>query len=192
MSDTLLDGHGRGYQARVNSDGMQVTRAVQVTQALYATLEQYYYEATTAQVTLTTANETGLIYILNTSNTNNMVVDRVFIDIWESTGGSGSGLWRYYANPTITGGTTVIPANTNLGSPYAAEVTCLKSLTTMTGTAWYTGQFLAPIGIVSDEGRLIIAPSKSFGITIQAAAGNTSMKVSINVAFMRCNLTDVE
>ena len=181
MPDMIRDGRGRGYLAAVNSDQQLITRAVGVEQRLKSTIDQRYYEATTGQVTLLNANETGIIYIQNTGD-EIIVVDHVFYDIWETTGGSNSGILRYYINPTITGGTVITPVNTNFGSRKTLEATTYRSLTTIAGDVWWTAQILPPLSAALEEGRIVIPTSSTFGISIEAPTGNTSMAVSINVA----------
>ena len=182
MADMIKDGRGRGFLAAVNSDQQLITRATAVEQRLNSTIDESYYEATTGQVTLVNATETGIIYIQNDNADLVLVIDRVFYDLWETTGGSNSGILRYYLNPTVTGGTAITPNNTNFGSRRTIEATCSRSLTTMTGTVWWTAQILPPISVALEEGRIVIPSGSSFGISIQAPTGNTSMALSINVA----------
>ena len=180
MPDMIKDGSGRGFLASVNSDQELVVRATAVEQRLAAALDENYYEVTTGQVTLTDANETGIVYIQN-DGSQVIVIDRVFYDIWE-TDGSDSGILRYYINPTISGGTTVTPINTNFGSRNTIEAATSRSLTTMIGTVWWTAQILPPLSAALEEGRIVIPSGSSFGISVEAPTGNTSMAVSINVA----------
>jgi len=179
----IKDGKGRGFVAAVNSDKELTTRSTIVEQRLASALDQNYYEASTGQIILTNANETGIIYIKNL-NSLDIVIDRVFYDIWSSTGGDANGgILKYYKNPTITGGTILTPINTNFGSVLSANVTSLISLTTITGIVWWTALITPLMSIPSDEGRIVVPTNSSFGISIQAPTGNTSMKVSINIAF---------
>ena len=185
MTTQIRDGKGRGYLASVNADQQLITRATAVEQRLAAATDQRYYEATTGKVTLANAAETGIIYIKN-ENTQGLeiVIDRVFYDIWTSTNGTGAdGTLRYYINPAITGGTDITPANTFFADAVAAIGTFKKSLTTMTGTAWWTAYITDKQSVALEEGRMIIPNGKSFGISIAAPTGNTSMDVAINVAF---------
>ena len=182
MPDTIKDGSGKGYLAAVNADQQLITRATAIEQRLVSAIDENYYEATTGLVTLTDAVETGLIYIANTNSDLVLIIDRVFVDVWETTGGSDSGILRYYLNPTATGGTTIVPNNTNFGSRKTIEATASRSLTTMTGTDWWTAQISAPSSAAWEEGRIVIPAGSKFGISIQAPTGNTSMDVSINVA----------
>ena len=183
MPDTIRDGHGSGNLAHVNNDGQLETRSIGVEQRLKSTIDENYYEATTGQVTLTDANETGIIYLKNTSTTQVMVIDRVFWDIWATTGGSGPGTLKYYKDVTYTGGTSITPNNTNYGSVAAATGTFLKSLTTISGTVWWTANISDDSSIALEEGRIILANNSTHGISVTAPTGNTSMVLSINVAF---------
>ena len=185
MPDTIRDGTGKGYLARINSDNQLITRATAVPQHLKAATDGNYYEVTTGKVTLTDALETWLIYVKN-DNANNMVmvIDRMFYDTWTSTGGSGAdGTMEYYKNPTITGGTDVVPNSTNFTNQEAAVGTFKKSLTTMTGTEWWTGYLTDKVSFALEEGRFCLPPGASFGISVAAPTGNTNMDISINLGF---------
>ena len=170
-----------GNTAKVNTDGQLITRATSVEQRLKSTVDKNYYEATTAQITLTDTTETGIIYIKNLEDFV-LVIDRVFYDIWESTGGSNGGILKYYRNPTVTGGSAIVPYNTNFESSSEIDATSLKSLTTMTGDFWWTAYISAGTSSALEEGRIVLPKGRSFGISVAAPTGNTSMKVSINVA----------
>jgi len=185
MPETIRDGKGRGYLAGVNADNQLITRATTNAQRLISAVDGNYYEATTSQITLTDAVETGIIYLKNeVTDGKIIVIDRVFYDIWTSTGGTGGdGTLKYYINPVITGGTDVVPTNTNFRVSDGAEGTFKKSLTTMTGTPWWTAYITDQSSVAVEEGRIVIPAGYSFGISVQAPTGNTSMIVAVNVAF---------
>ena len=187
MSEQIKDGKGRGFLAQVNEDQDLVTRSISVEQRLKATLDGNYYEATTGKVTLANATETGLIYLKNTHTTMSMVIDRVFWDVWASTGGAGGGTLRYYKDVTVVGGTAITPNITLYGQPNAAQGTFLKSVTSLSGTEWWTGLLEASTSIALDEGRIVLPKNATHLISVAAPAGNTSMDVSINVAFYYFN-----
>lgn len=194
MPDMIRDGRGRGYLASVNADNQLVTRSVVLEQRLLSAIDNNYYEATTGIINLANAAETGVIYIKNEDTERRfIVIDRVFYDMWTSTGGSGAdGILRYYINPTITGGTAIVPNNTNFDSSRAAQGTFSRSLTTMTGTAWWTAYITDKTSTELNEGRIVIPTGRSFGISIAAPTGNTSMNLSINVAFFYFDKTLVQ
>lgn len=191
--DTIRDGKGRGNLAGVNTKNRLLVRSTSAQQHLKSVWEGKYFEATTGKVTLTDAVETGIIYLKNDSTINDLlVIDRVFWDIWASTGGSGNGTLIYYRNPTVTGGSAIVPQNTLFGMLSQATATCSKSLTTITGTNWWTGRIAASESLALEEGRMTLPPGYSFGISVAAPTGNTSMAISINIAFYFINLDEVE
>ena len=193
MPDTIRDGKGRGFVAGVNSKNRLLVRSTGIEQFVKSSYEGNYFEASTGKITLTDANEKGIIYLKNDSPEGHLlVIDRVFWDLWTSTGGAGNGTLKYYRNPTYTGGTVIVPNNTLFSMLSQAPVTCLKALTTLTGTDWWTARIAASESVCSDEGRMALPPGYAFGLSIAAPAGNTSMDVSVNVAFYIIDLTDVE
>ena len=183
MAEQIRDGKGRGYLAQVNKDNDLVVRNISVEQRLKSALDGNYYEATTGKITLTNATETGLIYLKNSNSGKVMVIDRVFWDIWASTSGSGGGTIRYYKDVTVTGGTAITPNITLYGQPNAASGTFLKSVTTISGTEWWTGYIEASSSVALEEGRIVLPENSTHLISVAAPTGNTSMVVSINVAF---------
>jgi hypothetical protein len=191
--DTIKDGKGRGHLAGVNSKNRLLVRSTSVQQHLKSVWEGKYFEATTGKITLTDANEKGIVYLKNDSTVNDLlIIDRVFYDTWASTSGSGDGTLIYYRNPAITGGSAIVPNNTLFSMLSQPTVTCLKSLTTITGTNWWTSRISASESLALEEGRMTLSPGYSFGISVAAPAGNTSMAISINVAFYLINLDEVE
>ena len=185
MSDVIKDGTGQGFLAKINKDNQLVTRATAVEQRLKSASDGNYFEATTGKVTLANTTETGIIYLKNT-NTSGLilVIDRVFWDFFTSTDGTGAdGTLIYYKNPTITGGTDIVPNNTNFSSTKSALGDFKKSLTAISGTAWWTAYITDKQSIALDEGRIVLGVNDTFGISISAPTGNTSMVVAVNVAF---------
>jgi len=183
MSTIIKDGSGAGYSASVNKDNQLITRATAVEQRLKSTIDKHYFEVTTGKITLANATETGIIYLKNESTTRLLVIDRVFWDIWASTSGGAEGTLTYYHTVTITGGTDIVPNNTSYGSTDSAIGTFKKSLTTFSGTAWWTGNITPTSSVALDEGRIVLPANATHAITVAAPAANTSMDVSINIAF---------
>ena len=185
MPDTLRDGRGRGYLCGVNSDNQQLTRSTTVEQRLESTLDENYYEMTTGSTTLTDATETGLLYLKNSDVTGKVIViDRVFYDLWASTGGSGGATLKYYKNPTVTGGTSIDPVATNFASTKTPSGTFSKSVTSIdSGTVWWTAYVDASSSNALEEGRIVLTAGDSFLISLAAPTGNSSMAVSMNIAF---------
>ena len=184
MPDTIVDGGTTSRAARVNSDGNLIVRSIDVEQRLASALDENYYEATTGVITLTDAAETPMIYLKNTrSDGFVLVLDRFFYDVWTSASGTGLGTLKYYRNPTVTGGTDITPNNTNYGTPAAADGDFTKSQTTMTGTVWWTAAVAEESSAALEEGRIVLKSGSSHGVSLAAPTSNTSMAVSLNVAF---------
>ena len=188
MPDTIRDGKGRGFLASVNSNNQLVTRSTSVEQRLKSAADAHYYEATTGKITLGNATSTGLVYIANTGKIP-IVIDRVFYDMWTSTGGTGAdGTILYYRDPTISGGTDIVPTNTNFGSTSNIEATVKKSLATISGTAWWSAYITDKQSFAIEEGRIVLPSGSSFAIAVAAPTGNTSMDISINVAMYNLDI----
>jgi hypothetical protein len=183
MSETIKSGDS-GNVATVNQDNELRTRATSIEQRLHSTCDAKYYELSTGQITLVNATDTGLVYFLNNDVTPNhvIVIDRVFIDTWASTGGTGNGTLLYYRNPTYTGGSAITARNTNFGSTSNISITSLLSLTTLVGTPWWTASIPVSSSIVSEEGRIVIPQGAGFGISYAAPTSNTSQKINITIA----------
>ena len=185
MPEQIRDGSGKGFLAAVNSDNQLQTRAVAVAQRLESALDGNYYEVTTGKIELTTANETSLFYIKNSEN-KVIVIDRVFYDVWESTGGSVGGTIEYYRNPTYTGGVAATQYNTEFSSDDQLDATVLTwsvgSPLVLSGNEWWRGYVPVPSSNVVEEGRFVLNTNNTFGISIVPPASNTSMYVAINVA----------
>lgn len=193
MAQTIRDGKGRGYSVGVNSKNRMLVRTTSVQQCLKSTFEGKYYEAATGKITLTTANETGIIYVKNGMDDNLLVIDRVFWDIWGSTGGgTAGGTIRYYRNPTIAGGTDIVPYSTLFSELNLADGTFKKDLSSITGDVWWTGYIAPQTSVELVEGRMTLPAGYSWGLSVAAPAGNTSMAVSVNCAFYFISLSEVE
>lgn len=190
MPDVIRDGRGRGFLAGVNSENELNVRASSVEQRLVSSTHGKYFEATTGKITLTDANDTAMIFLQNTDATGcSIVIDRIFYDFFTSTGGTGiDGTLTYYINPTAnTSAAAISPTNTNFGSTTAAEgvfyggTTAIDAFTD--GAVWWTAYITDKQSIELEEGRIVIPNGSSFGIKIAPPTGNTSMALSVNVAF---------
>jgi len=181
MSETIKDGSGTGYLAKVNSNNELRTRATIIEERLHAAIDNIYYELSTGIITLTDAVEKGIIYFIN-NGTFPLIIDRVLVDTWTSTGATTlNGIMNYHRNPVVTGGTPILPINSNFQSTGIIPVGGLKSLTTMTGLNWTTGSIAQNSTVVLIEGRLVVPAGFSFGISYTAPVGNTHQDISMNV-----------
>ena len=179
----IKDGTGKGYLATVNSDNQLVTRATAVEQRLHSAVDSNYFEATTGVVNLANANELDILYIKYTGS-KVLVVDRVFYDTWASTGGTANtGILKYYHTITsVTGGSDATVTNTKFGSTVSLSATVTKSTTFTGGSVWWSALFTAGVSAALEEGRIVLTPNDTFGISVTADDSNSSMDVNLNVA----------
>jgi hypothetical protein len=189
MPDFIKDGVGQGYLAKVNKKNEVAVRTSSVQQHTRSALDGNYYELTTGIITLGDSGEHGIIYLKN-NETTTMLIDRVFMDVWPSTGGDSTfgGILKYYKNPVVTGGDSITPTNTNFARAEVKGID-LRNVATITGSVWWTSRIAAGSALALEEGRFCLPPGYSFGISITPPDNNTSMKVSCNVAFYRFDMT---
>ena len=201
MPEMLRDGTGKGYLARINDDNQMVTRSIAVEQRLKSTVDGNYFECTTGQQTLTNATETSVMYLRNDDTAGRfMIVDRLFLDTWTSSNGSGNdGTLRYYKNAAVTGGTALTPVNTNYTSAASAPSVSSSAATgafttahaSMSGTVWWVERITDKLSLNWSEGAFCLPPGASHGITIAAPTSNTSMKYNLNVGFFYLDTTRI-
>ena len=188
----IKDGTGKGFLAKVNKDNQLVTRAVSVEQRLKSALNDNYFEVTTGIINLANAVATPILYLKNDNVDKSIIIDRVFYDTFTSVSGVGSGKLLYVKNPTIAGGTDIVPNICNFGSNQTAEGTFKKSLTTMTGTTFWTASILEESSAALEEGRIVLPVGSSIGIIITAPTSNTDMDIAVNIGFYYFDIDLVE
>ena len=178
----FIKGNKNGNIAGVNSDGQLLTRATAVEQRFVSAIDGNYYEATTGIVTLTDAAELDILYIKYTGK-KAVLIDRVFYDTWASTGGTANtGILKYYHTITsVAGGSDATVTQTNFGLTGSMDVTVTKSGTFTGGSVWWSALLTAGGSIALEEGRIILLPNATFGISVQAPTSNTSMNVNVNI-----------
>lgn len=144
------------------------------------------YNINTGNITLTSANESALIYLKNNEE-KDLVIDSTVYILGASTGGSGNVDASIFFNPTA--GTIVSNAdavamnvNMNLGSSKTLNVDVYKGAEgyTLTGGTEALGSLMTPptTNIVS-VGKFILPNSKSIGVKLTPQPSNTSMVVQI-------------
>jgi len=189
MPDMIKDGKGRGFVASVNKKNDLSVRNTTIQQHTRSTIDGNYYELTTGIITLGDSAEHGIIYLKNVETTT-MIIDRMFFDAWQSVAGDSTygGTLKYYKNPTVTGGDSITPTNTNFSKVDVKGVD-LKNLAKMYGgTVWWSGRVAPASTMIVEEQRFCLPPGYSFGISYTPPDNNTSMKVSCNVAFYRFDM----
>lgn len=182
------DGKGKGFMAGVDSANRLLTLAQTITsREVGAIAGDASYFFTTGQLTLTSANESGLLYVKNQSPNRVFVLESLQVSLGLSAGGTAKDVVvKIYPNPTagtlLTAGTTVSAVNSNFGSsvPAQAQVLVGAEGSTIVPTATniqfiFRDQYYTNIDVV---GCLPIGTALAISIT--PGTGNTSMKVLLS------------
>lgn len=195
MSFSIKSGDS-GNVARVDGRNRLTAKAVTVGRTADATKRGESFNINTGLVELTSANETAVLYVKNTSTTRKIAVESLVFGAKLSTGGDGSGvIWTVEKNPT--GGTIVTPtpsdadivSNRNFGSGVTLSADVYKgaegeTLTGGTDHLIVVSNDLSRSLISIDE---ILDPGNSIGVLCDPEASNTSMFVYVA---MICHLVD--
>lgn len=178
MAIIVRDGKGRGYSMGVNSDRRAEVSSVE--ESLYAYINRskeyafmYYSDVTPQQAS------SVFCYMANTSIMNLILVE---MRCW--TGGTAEAFDIYF-NPvgTPSGGTTVTPVNTNLGSGKTATSTFLEGahITGLSGGVLFDR--LRFPGDSADwkafwPGQIVVPPGAK--MSIQALVGAIPIEISMS------------
>lgn len=190
MTTIIKDGTGSGYSAKINSQNQLITGGTVSEQRTLESLRGHYIEATTGMVELTDAYESALLLITNNTD-GHYIVDRVFVDCFASTGGTGPATIRYYFDAVVVGGASATITNTLAGSGAPSGISATKSMTSFSGSSWWLGVVPTEIPFSLSEGRIAIPQGHSFLVSITAPAGNTSMNLNINIATYSLDFTEI-
>lgn len=178
------DGTGNANQAKVDDSNNLHVRAVNVPVALYAAIAAKSFGVVTGPITLTTAGESGILYIKCTDSSNPINVLKQLFYLGPSTGGTGPARLRVYRNPTggtlLSGGTALTAANLNFSSSLLPNTTILKGAEGLTVTG---GSTIIDIGMNTsfllsvDDINWLLPNGSSYAVTITPPTSNTSMVV---------------
>ena len=184
MPDTIRDGSGKGYLAKVDENLRLFTNSVTEPQSDEANEDGDAYNLNTGKITLTDAVDTPVMYFKNNED-RDYIIESIAIGLGPTTGGSG-GIPEvtFIRNPTtgtiIDNTTNVdINSNRNYGSNKTLTADVYKGATGNTMTdgvdhifvyAKADARSFITIGEVLPKGT-------SFGIKIKPQASNTSMTV---------------
>ena len=181
----IKDGTGTGYQQRVDSNNRAQVFSVGISENQQATFLGDNYNCNTGEITLTSANESAVFYLKNTSATD-LIVDRLAPSTQASTGGTGNERVKVRVYRNTTGGDIVTTAadadmiaNKNFGSNETIDALVYKGAEGDT----QTGGALAYIIYVSNGSSavipvdLVLPRGTSICITMEPTTGNTSQTV---------------
>ena len=187
MDIRLKDGSGQGFVAKVDDRLRMHVDSVVRTQSQEAALLGEAYNISTGTITLTSGNESALLYIKNTSETP-LVIKEVGFRAGATTGGSGSALLKLYANGdagTIISGASAPTTNfnRNLGSAKSITGSVFKGAegNTLTGgeNAAVSSTDNFTDALVFDAEIFVLPKGTSMGALFTPPSGNTSQNVVV-------------
>lgn len=186
---TILDGKGSGKTAEVNAKNRLEVDSTTHTAAQDAAENGKFFQVGAPLINLTSANESAILFIKNTSDEDIEVVAANFASQGSTGGASPMYETFLYRNPTsISSATTASITNTNFGSnntldgtfQYGAEASSI------------TGGTVAGTTLFKEEQRervelyWIIPKGSSLAISVKPAASNTSFNVT---CYLECYLS---
>ena len=180
----IEDGTGSGKWAKVNLNNRLLAQVITESEADHAAEVGDRYNINTGDITLTSANESGVFYIKNNED-DDLIVPSLIFNLGASTGGSGDWLASVYRNPTA--GTVVsdasavsMNANMNFGSNKTLVVDAYKGgegKTLTDGTLAIESRVSGGRVIIS-LGTLAIPKGFSIGVKFTPPTSNTSAIVN--------------
>lgn len=187
MSETIKDGTGTGYLAKVNSSNQLNTRSISENEEVYANINGNAYNLNTGIVTLTSAAETTLFYFKNNED-DSFIITGVVIGIWASDGDGLDMESTFVRNPTtgdiITNANAVaINSNRNYGNTNTLNANAYVGAT---GETKVNGDDHILVR-VSEESRSfisineVIPEGSSFAVNITPPTSNTAMNCYVAV-----------
>lgn len=184
----IKDGAGTGNSAKVDSLNRLHTAAVTETAWNYALRKGKAYSISTGVITLTSANESALIYILF-NEALGVVLEETVITTGASSGGSGDVLTNAYIAPTsgtvISDATTATALNLNQSSGDSLDVTIYTGAEgkTLTGETT-TVPGITNTSYINRPGKgAFLTKGSSFGTSVFPPVGNTNMSVVLTYYF---------
>jgi hypothetical protein len=195
MADTIKDGKGTGYLARVDKNNRLVTDAIVTDDSLDATLIGNSYNINTGEITLTNAADTPVLYLKN-NETEDLIIRAVAIGLGPTTNGTG-GIPKItiVRNPTtgtiITSTPTDVDMNSNrnYGSTKTLTVDAYKGATgdTMTDGTDHLFFYQTTSGRLFATIDEVLPKGSSIGVKIEPQASNDDMTC---YAALVCHLFD--
>jgi len=187
MAETIIDGTGKGFEVKVDSNNKLAVYSVSENKVEFAASNGDSYNINTGTLVLTSAIESSLLYLKNNGDFDLHLASIGFL-IGNSTGGAGDLNVTVVKNCTL--GTVVtdevvvdINQNKNTGSSQELVADIYKGgegKTITNGTDLYYS-LVAGAGrpYVISTGTVAIPKGSSIGIKLTPQAGNTSMSLQV-------------
>jgi hypothetical protein len=196
MAEQILDGTGSGKKAKVDSGFRLHTHSVTETISENASENGQAFNINTGTINLTTASESGLLYLKNNS-TNPIHIISIGYLMGNSTGGTGDVNLKVLKNPST--GTVISDAvpvsileNKNVGSSNVLDADVYKGAEGKTFTDgddfYYSLVAGAARPYVIATGTLVIPKGGSIGVLATPQTSNTSMNIQIFLSIIEYTL----
>jgi hypothetical protein len=188
MSLIITDGTGTGKVAKVDEQNRLFTKTVSKSAIEDATDEGRSYNLNTGIITLTSANESGVLYLKNTDPLNDIHISAIAVGVGPSTGGTATSINNITVVRNPTGGTIVdnatnvdINSNRNFSSSKALTSDAYKGAegNTLTGGSDHLLLFQASGGRLFATIDEVLSNGASIGVNILPQTDNTSMNVYV-------------
>lgn len=186
MGFEIEDGTGAGYLAKVSSENRILADSVTRSEREQEAISGDAYLIGTGFVTLTSANQSALLYFQNDNNFD-LVITRFLIGVRASTGGAENHIRGVLIkNPTgmsAGSGSPLLAPNINFGSSNTLTLTSEIGAegASLTGGSTFAA-VVAPVEQLTTEAASTIIPKgSSIGVNIIPPSSNTSLQVSVGI-----------
>lgn len=198
MSFEIEDGRGTGNKAEVKNHRLHVY-SINLEEGLNSSKSGDAFNINTGLITLTSSAAHAVLYVKNTSQTQQMVIQDFFYILGNNTGGSGDGLVYILRNPSlgtiVTTATDVeIQVNRNFSATNPLNFNAYKGFQDATftdGTKFLETILNSSTGRVAvPQGNVLLSNGNSVGIVYTPPAGTTDQDVefAMNIYFRDPNL----
>lgn len=189
MSLQLQDGTGSGYRAKISDDNRLLTQAITETASDHHSELGKRFNLNTGDITLTSANASGVLYFKN-NDTENFHATVIVFNLGASTSGTGDMLIEIIKNPTtgtLISNATAVTTNSNFHFGSAVTLTGLaykgvEGATISDGSVFASTRAASNGRIVLTLGEIIIPKGSSIGIRYTPQASNTSQKCQFAIS----------
>jgi hypothetical protein len=186
MGFQIQDGTGSSKKVRVNNSNRLFVESVIRSEREEEALLGEAYIVGTGFVTLTSANQSSVLYFKNNED-KDLILTKFIIGVRDSTGGSENHVRGIIIkNPTsMTGGTSnnLVINNINFGSSNTinADSEIGQEGSGLDGGSTYFATVAPVEQLTSEDASTIIPKGSSIGVNIIPPTSNTSLQVSVGL-----------
>lgn len=188
MSIILKDGSGKGYSAKIMSDGKLAALAETYTMQAHASLAHAEaFQAFSGERTVSPAGTYGIIAVRNDSE-DYMIITYVRMGLNQVE--TAEAKFETCVGGAWVAGTAVAPVNMHIGHPRAPEVTVHYNSEPTSVTVSDICYLRGPDEMrYNKEGSVVIPPGKIFSIRVTTTTD--SVKVYARVSFVRMTAEEI-